>query len=246
MDNILASMWEEFVGKRSEMEKEFYRSILCAHDCNRIFDAATGTGDDSIDLILAGFDVTSNEINEDLRIKSHKKAGESGVELVFTSYDWRKLPGDMIHQYDGMICLGNSLTILRHPGEQAKALRKMRRSLRDGGVLIVDQRNYDYILDSREDIINNGLRFKYEIRYCGKTIRARPCSIRDNLVVMEYVDNKARQGPAFPPILKMYPFRFHELRAQIINSGFRDVTSYSDLELGYNRDADFHQHVCVK
>lgn len=69
--------------------------------------------------------------------------------------NWLTLPNDIKKPgegFDAIICLGNSLCLL--PGASGDlsstktALNNFCEMLKPGGVLIVDHRNYDHILDS--------------------------------------------------------------------------------------------------
>ena len=50
-------------------------------------------------------------------------------------------------KYDAIICLGNSFTHLFSERDRRRALAEFYACLRHDGVLILDQRNYDSILD---------------------------------------------------------------------------------------------------
>ncbi len=61
--------------------------------------------------------------------------------------DWRWLNRDVHGEYDAIICLGNSFTHLFSERDRRKALAEFYAMLKHDGVLIIDQRNYDSLLD---------------------------------------------------------------------------------------------------
>lgn len=70
--------------------------------------------------------------------------------------NWLTLSDDIEHLLDGgfdaVICLGNSFAHLMDPtGDQAdqmQALRNFERCVKPGGLLLIDHRNFDHIVDT--------------------------------------------------------------------------------------------------
>lgn len=70
------------------------------------------------------------------------------VQLKITNLDWRELTKRIPEKtFDAVLCLGNSLTCLFGYENQLSALREFYIILKYGGVLIIDERNYERILD---------------------------------------------------------------------------------------------------
>src|SRR3990167_8393189 len=152
----LVSMWREFIDweKRRKGEDNFLVNQFHTRNVKKVFDASLGDGCDSIYLLKQGFDVTSNEIDKTFLNKALENAKVENVELKITSLDWRTLDSELVEaNFDAVICLGNSLTYLFSEKDQLGALRQFKRILKSGGILIVDERNYQYILDNRKKIM---------------------------------------------------------------------------------------------
>ncbi len=239
----LVNIWREFIDweKRRQGEGGFLVRTLREHDAQKILDASLGDGCDSIYLIQQGFDVTSNEIDSVFRAKAIEHARKEHVDLTITTLDWRALDAQFPDAcFDAVILLGNSLTYLFTQQDQLAALQQFKKILRPGGVLIVDERNYQYILDHREEILSGTFNYSGNYVYCGGLVHARPTEIDDDHVVFEYQHQETGEKGT----LVMYPFKRGELKRLLITAGFGAITQYSDYKIGGNPGADFYQY-CV-
>lgn len=242
----LAEIWGDFIdwGKRVEgLDSEFLITQLRDQTREQILDASLGDGIDSIHLLKRGFRVTSNEIDEAYIRKTKTNARQHGVTLDLTQHNWLEFDEHFLPEtFGGIICLGNSITYLFQREEQLKALRNFHKSLKPGGRLIIDERNYQYFLDCREEILAGNFRYSGDYVYHGQKVHAHPIEISDDLVVMEYEHTQTKQKG----YLHLYLFKRGELMSLLREAGFSDVVQYSDYEAGYNPEADFHQYVCTK
>jgi SAM-dependent methyltransferase len=243
---VLAELWGDFVGWNERIQGidlEFLTRQLIGQIRERILDASMGDGVDSISLLKKGFRVTSNEIDEAYIRKALENSRRQGVALDLTEYDWLDIDNHFSpDSFGGIICMGNSLTYLFNRDDQLKALQNFRSILKSDSQLIIDERNYQYFLDEREEILEGNFRYSGNIIYHGRKVHARPIEITDDLVVMEY--EHAETG--YKGYLHLYPFKKNELLGLLEETGFSDIKQYSDYEPGYNPEADFHQYVCKK
>lgn len=106
--------WDELVDwdARAESENGFFISMLKAHGKKRILDVSTGTGFHSVQLLQAGFDVTSVDGSAAMLIKAFENAKRRNLILNTVQADWRWLNKSIQGKYDAVICLGNSFTHL--------------------------------------------------------------------------------------------------------------------------------------
>lgn len=241
----IIEIWGDFIDykKRKTGEAGFLKKTLNHSNCHKVFDSCLGNGVDSIHLIREGFDVTSNDIDALMIKKAKENANKAKVTLKITEYDWLHLDKHFDEDsFDATICLGNSITYLFTKNNQLTTLRNFLHLLRKGGVLILDERNYQYMLDNREEILKGNFRYTRRYVYCGKKVHGKPVEITDNRVRMEYTHDE-KEEKAY---LILYPFKKGELVSLCKEAGFSKVEQYSDYKKGYNPDADFHQYVCVK
>ncbi|MBS3068140.1 class I SAM-dependent methyltransferase [Candidatus Micrarchaeota archaeon] len=241
----LVSMWDDFIDwpARRAAEKGFFERAFEKRWITRVFDACCGTGCDSIHLIKQGLQVTSNEVDSVFRKKARENAERNGVRLKLTAHDWRDIKLEDT-SFDAVICLGNSLCYLFGHVDRIKALSEFRRLLRTRGILIIDERNFQRIFDNKDTILADPRSYTVTHVYCGKEVIGYPTEIKNDRIVMEYLD--LRNGKTAHLVL--YPFKQGELRQLLIDAGFRPerISTFSDYEQGVNPNADFYQYVCVK
>ena len=149
--------------------------------------------------------------------------------------DWRYLNRDVHGEFDAIICLGNSFTHMFHERDRRKALAEFYAMLKHDGVLILDQRNYDTILD-------NGFSSKHTYYYCGDEVRAEPEFVDEGLARFRY---------AFPDDsvyhLNMFPLRRDYTRRLMFEVGFQNIETFGDFQETYpDEDPDFYIHVAEK
>lgn len=246
--------WGRFIGKKGEQDRsKFLVGILKQQGCTKILDAALGIGKDTISLIKEGFIVTSNEKDKEFVRKARENASDESVKLKVTSQDWCDLSKFKQGSFDGVMLLGNSLTELPDKESQLKALAEFYRVLRYGGILILDERNHQDMLDRREEIATDPLA-KFSLRHKNEYgratysedggVRGVPTQISDDKIVFSYYDTKVDRW--FPTTLPGYPFKKGELIGLLKETGFLRITQYSDFRKGYDPQADFYEYIAEK
>ena len=149
--------------------------------------------------------------------------------------DWRWLNKDVHGKFDAIICLGNSFTHLHDESDRRRALAEFYAALKYDGVLIIDQRNYDAILD-------NGFSSKHTYYYCGDQVTAEPEHMDDSLARFRY---SFPDGSQFH--LNMFPLRKDYMRGLMLETGFQRVKTYGDFQETYQEsEPDFFVHVAEK
>jgi len=229
--------WDELIDwdARAASEGDFFINILKERGVERVLDVATGTGFHSIRLLKAGFDVTSADGSPEMLAQAFENAKEQGFIMKTLHADWRWLSRDVHTQYDAVICLGNSLTHLFSEQDRRKALAEFYSVLQHDGVLVLDQRNYDGILD-------DGFTSKHVYYYCGDNVSAEPEYVDEGLARFryEFPDNSVFH-------LNMFPLRKDYVRKLMGEVGFQQVKTYADFQETHRvEDPDFFIHVAEK
>ncbi len=232
-----AEKWDELIDwdARSESEGQFFIDILGTHRTTTVLDVATGTGFHSVRLTEAGFDVTSVDGSAAMLAKAFENGQKRGLILKTVQTDWRELNRAINGKYDAIVCLGNSFTHLHHEHDRRKALAEFYAALRHDGVLILDQRNYDAMLD-------HGFKSTHRYYYCGDEVTAEPEHLDDGLARFKY---------SFPDgceyTLNMFPLRKNYVRRLLLEAGFEQVGTYGDFQMSYlESEPDFFVHVAEK
>ncbi|MEX1136945.1 MAG: methyltransferase domain-containing protein [Balneolales bacterium] len=229
--------WDELINweAREKTEGDFFIRELEKRNLKKILDVATGTGFHSVRLLRAGFDVVSADGSPEMLAKAFANGRDYGYILRTIQADWRWLNQDINGRFDSVICLANSLTHLFSEHDRRKALAEFYSALRHDGVLIIDHRNYDSILD-------NGYSSKHSYYYCGKDVKAEPEHIDPGLARFryEFPDNSVYH-------LNMYPLRKDYMVRLLKEVGFQTVKTYADFqETDMVDDPDFYIHVAEK
>ena len=230
--------WDELIDwkKRAESEGSFFIDQLKARGVKSVLDVATGTGFHSVRLLEEGFETVSADGSPQMLAKAFSNGLAYGGHILrVVNADWRYLNRDVHGQYDAIICLGNSFTHLFSERDRRKALAEFYAMLKHDGVLIIDQRNYDSILD-------NGYSTKHTYYYCGEEVTAEPEYVDDGLARFKYT---------FPDkseyYLNMYPLRKNYMRRLLREVGFQRIDTYGDFQETYSdSEPDFFIHVCEK
>lgn len=229
--------WDELIDwrARAESEGQFFIDILRARGKERILDVACGTGFHSVRLTEAGFDVTAADGSANMVAKAFQNGQERGLILKTAHADWRWLNRDIHGKYDAIICLGNSFTHLHEENDRRRALAEFYAALKHDGILILDQRNYDAMLDQ-------GFSTKHKYYYCGDQVTAEPSHVDEGLCRMVY---SFPDGEQFT--LNMCPIRKNYVRRLLNEAGFQRVRTYGDFQDAYaEEDPDFFIHVAEK
>ena len=229
--------WDELIDwrARAESEGQFFIDVLRARGKGTVLDVACGTGFHSVRLNEAGFNVTSADGSAAMLAKAFENGQARGLILKTVQADWRWLNRDIQGKYDAIICLGNSFTHLHTESDRRRALAEFYAALKHDGILILDQRNYDTMLDE-------GFKSKHKYYYCGDSVLAEPEHIDDSLVRFKY---------SFPDgsiyTLNLCPIRKNYVRRLLSEAGFERVRTYGDFQETYaETDPDFFIHVVEK
>lgn len=229
--------WDELIdwNARADGEGDFFMDVLRSRGKHKILDVACGTGFHSVRLTEAGFDVTSVDGNAAMLAKAFENARSRNLILKLTQADWRWLNRQIQGKYDAIICLGNSFTHLFEEMDRRRALAEFYAALKHDGILIIDQRNYDAILD-------HGFKTKHQFYYCGDRVSAKPIHVDEGLVRFRY---------SFPDrshyTLNMFPLRKNYTRRLLNEAGFLHVRTYGDFQETYQEaEPDYLIHVAEK
>jgi len=229
--------WDDLIDwdQRAKSEGHFFIDMLKERGAKKILDVATGTGFHSVRLRNEGFEVVSADGSPEMLAKAFSNARRHNQILRTVQADWRWLNRDIHGKYDAVICLGNSFTHLFSERDRRKTLAEFYAALRHDGILILDQRNYDMILDS-------GFKSKHTYYYCGDNVKAEPEHVDDGLARFRY---------EFPDQsvynLNMFPLRKNYVVQLMKEVGFQTVKTYGDFQETYRQEEpDFYIHMAEK
>ena len=229
--------WDDLIDweQRAETEGSFFIEELRSRGVKRVLDVAAGTGFHSIRLLEAGFDVVSADGSPHMLAKAFENGRARGHVLRTVQADWRWLNRDVIGRFDAVICLGNSFTHLHNEHDRRKTLAEFYAALVHDGTLILDQRNYDSILD-------HGFSSQAQVLLLRRAGLGRARAHRRGLCRFRY---------GFPDgskyHLNMFPLRKDYTRQLMTQVGFQKTRTYGDFKETFrDADPDFYVHVAEK
>ncbi|MET7638613.1 methyltransferase domain-containing protein [Streptomyces sp. NPDC005438] len=230
--------WDSLIDweKRSQSEGNFFIDLLRRRGVRSVLDVATGTGFHSVRLLEAGFETVSADGSADMLAQAFDNGIRYGDHILrVVQADWRWLNRDVHGEYDAIVCLGNSFTHLFEERDRRKALAEFYAMLKHDGILILDHRNYDAILD-------RGFSSKHIYYYCGEDVAVEPEYVDEGLVRMRYnfPDDSVYH-------LNMFPLRKDYTRRLMSDVGFQQIETYGDFQHTYREETpDFFVHVAEK
>lgn len=262
-DGKAAKVWEIFIGdkkSRTENYRNFLVEKLRDNGCKRVLDVACGTGVDSIMLLEEGFEVVSIDASDKMLKYALKERWNRRKEATFDNWvieeaNWLTLYDDIQHVigdgFDAVICLGNSFAhLLDNYGdqrEQIQAIQNFEKCVKPGGLLLIDHRNYDSIMDS-------GATPAKSIYYNSKNTADIKTSVlyvacKPALVMMDYIISTGQGVDRSEFRLSYHP---HQLAVfeEILKNIFKNSEShelYGDFKtLDKVTDPAFYIHVVKK
>lgn len=115
----------------------------------RVLDAACGTGMHVIALRERGFAADGADLSAGMIERARANAAQAGVQARFETLGFGQLAG-AFRDYDAVLCLGNSLPHVLGDDELQQALADFAACLRPGGLLLIQNRNFDSVLARQE------------------------------------------------------------------------------------------------
>lgn len=121
----------------------------------RVLDAACGTGMHAVALAQRGWIASGADLSEGMLARARANAAAAGVAVDFRAAGFGALARSFAPQtsspnFDAVLCLGNSLPHAVGPGALEAALRDFAACLRPGGRLVLQNRNFDAVMEKRE------------------------------------------------------------------------------------------------
>jgi glycine/sarcosine N-methyltransferase len=114
----------------------------------KVLDAACGTGMHAIALAQRGYAAAGTDLSAGMIEQAVANAASAGVQADFQVAGFGAL-AERFAGYDALLCLGNSLPHVLDLGQLAKTLSDFAACLRPGGLLLLQQRNFDAVLAQR-------------------------------------------------------------------------------------------------
>jgi glycine/sarcosine N-methyltransferase len=196
-----------------------------------ILDAACGTGHHMIALKEHGFNVAGADISAKMVEIAWRNARAANLDLELKQTGFGKLANTFGSQvFDGLICLGNSLPHVLDESSMLKSLIDFRAVMRPGGKLIIQNRNFDGVLQTQNRWMD-----PQTYHEDGKTwIFARFYDFDpDGLItfnIMILFDQGTHEIQQRVISTRLWPIKKTQLEKLLVNAGFNNIRAFGDLQ----------------
>lgn len=226
--------WE----RRLAHELPFVEAQLESVGARSVLDVACGTGQHALALAQRGYQVVGADLSAAMIERARQNAaawvapGPGEVSFVVAGFGELAQSGAVPEGgADALICLGNSLPHVLSEGDLVATLRDWHAALRPGGLVLVQNRNFDAVLDRRERWMPllqaeaHGrewlfLRF-YDFYEDGLTF---------NVVTLERSAGEPWRQRV--EATRLYPWRREQLVDALARAGFGEIVSFGDMAGG--------------
>jgi SAM-dependent methyltransferase len=196
----------------------------------RVLDAACGTGQHVIALAKKGLNVTGADLSSEMIAVARTNASAAGHDLRFEPVGFGSLAQTFgARSFSAILCLGNSLPHLLTPADLDDALQDFSSCLTPGGILIIQNRNFDAVLTSRsrwmepETHVEGDREWVFERFYDFESDGL----IRFNIVTL--TRQAGRDWQASLTATHLRPQTHRELTSALTAAGFTAIHAYGSL-----------------
>ena len=128
---------------RLSVELPFIEKVFTEQRVHAVLDCACGTGGHTLALAQRGYRVAGSDISAAMIARANANAERAGLHIPFSVVAFQDLRATFAEKFDAVLCLGNSLVHVLDDDAMLDSLANMRACLREGGVLILHNLNYD-------------------------------------------------------------------------------------------------------
>ncbi len=226
--------YDRFVNwpERLAAELSFIEGRLQAVRARRVLDAACGTGRHAIALAQRGYEVVGFDASAGMIERARAKARVAGVDVRFEVAGFGELAVRMGVGFDAVLCLGNSLPHLLTPADLSAALVDFAACLRPGGLLLIQNRNFDAVLAQGERWMGPQAHREGETEW----VFLRFYDFEPDGLLTFNVLTLRREGTGdwsqHVATTRLWPLRQGELAPALQTAGFGEVSYWGDMQGG--------------
>jgi SAM-dependent methyltransferase len=222
-DYDLMVSWES----RLAREKEFFAALFDAERARSVLDTACGTGMHAVAFALQGRQAAGADISPAMIERARANAAGAGVHVDFRVAGFGQMAGAFDGTFDAVTCLGNSLPHLLEDGALEAALADFAGVLRPGGLLVIQNRNYDRALKKGGASVHLNARPEPD----GETLFVRMTQARGGESIDFSILTLRKRGGAWTSSLETTPLRAitrERMQRALAAAGFRGVETWGD------------------
>lgn len=147
--------WEARLTAEMPFISEYLRHIESQTDRKpKVLDTACGSGMHAIELAKRGYSACGADLSPKMIEKAAANANAAEIDVLFKVSPFGSLANDFRMEaefpFNLIVCLGNALPHLLSLNQIRSALNDLAASLEPGGILMLQNRNFDAILKLKE------------------------------------------------------------------------------------------------
>ena len=228
--DTLSADYDRFVNWEQRLDREmpFLESHLASHGARRVLDVACGTGHHTIALAQRGYEVVGTDVSEGMVGRARQNARSADAFAAFHQAGFGHLREAVKEPFDALLCLGNSLPSVLSEEALGVALADMAGLLAPGGLIVIQNLNYDRVWPRRERFMplqtyqqgkEEWLFFRF-VDFHQETLTFNMVVLHRNGDVWDY----AAEATELRPILSK------DLKRLLERSGLTNVDFYGDYD----------------
>jgi glycine/sarcosine N-methyltransferase len=230
--------WPSRLAYELPLIEELIKLSISSNSPVSVLDAACGTGQHAIALArrsnaLASYNVFGADYSAGMIAKAQQNRENSAIYVKFKLAGFGDLASNFHEEeefpFDVVLCLGNSLPHLIHKDDLAKALKDFKACLKSGGMVLLQNRNFDAVLAGQQRWMepqsaqNEGDEYLF-VRFYD----FRPDGLIDfNILSLRRENEKNWTQTLNSTMLR--PLLAGELTSALSEAGFKDIACYGDL-----------------
>jgi glycine/sarcosine N-methyltransferase len=232
MYDAFSTDYDRFVdwSGRLAAEMPFIERELQAVNARRVLDVACGTGMHAIALARRGYQAVGTDLSAGMIERARTNAAKAEVDVRFEVAGFGELGTRVGAGFDAVLCLGNSLPHLLAPADLAAVLGDFTTCLRPGGLLLVQNRNFDAVLARGERWMEPQSHREGDTEWLFLRFYdfERDGTLTFNLVTLRRDGTGAWSQQA--ALTRLWPLRQRELAAALDAAGFEEFAWYGDMQ----------------
>lgn len=206
-----------------EMSLKLFKQ--CDKPVKQVIDLGCGTGEISVRLAKAGFEVTGVDYSSDMLAYAERKATKEYTNIDLIQQDLRELEG--LKEMDAAVCYCDVMNYLTSESDLKNVVKRIADSLKPGGVFIFD-------VHSMQQVENNFIDHTFAevtedtsyIWFC--TGGENPGEMYHDLTFFHREGNKYVRFDE-EHFQRTYPISFYE--RLLLAAGFQNIKIYGDFSI---------------
>lgn len=230
--DALSIDYDRFVNWHDRLANElpFIERLLRAAGAKRVLDAACGTGKHTLALAERGYKAVGADISAGMVERAKANAGAAGMNTPFFKAGFGYLAQNVGKDFDAVLCLGNSLPHVLSEAELREALVDFASVLSPGGLLLVQNGNFDAVLAGNnrwmepQSFSEDGKEWLF-IRFYDFN---QDATLTFNMITL-FKDGARGKWVQSIQATKLQPLRYSGLVQMVEETGFSKIEAFGDM-----------------